>query len=167
MVIEKTTTKGYVISTNRKRLDVSRIHQFLRSTYWARDIPRNVVAKSIRNSLCFAVYYHRELVGFARMITDRATFAYLADVFILPEHRGRGVGRKLVAAILAHRNLQGLRRVLLSTHDAQLFYAQFGFRRLANPERYLTLHNPDIYQRNPKSPAAKGIKPRIKPRSAP
>jgi N-acetylglutamate synthase-like GNAT family acetyltransferase len=146
MVVQKSTPKGYLISTDKRRFNVALIHRFLRSTYWAKDIPRNVVAKSIRNSLCFGVYYRGQQVGFARVITDRATVGYLADVFIVPEHRGRGVGRMLIARILANRNLQGLRRILLATHDAQDFYASLGFKPLAHPEHFMTIHRPNAYQ---------------------
>jgi GNAT superfamily N-acetyltransferase len=138
----------YRISTDKRRLDVALIHDFLRSSYWARDIPRAVVARSIRHSLCFGVFYRGKQVGFARVITDRATLAYLADVFVVPEHRGRGVGRMLIGRILAHRDLQGLRRILLATHDAHGLYAPFGFKPLAHPEWYMTIAFPDVYQKN-------------------
>jgi GNAT superfamily N-acetyltransferase len=147
----------YQISTNKRRLNVALIHDFLRSTYWAKDIPRSVVEKSIRNSLCFGVFYRGKQVGFARMITDRATLAYLADVFIVPEHRGRGVGKLLIGRILAHRDLQGLRRILLATKDAHGLYAAFGFKPLANPERFMTIVSHNVYQK----------KKRLKRRSAP
>src|SRR5229473_2446071 len=105
----------YEISTDRRRLDVALIHDFLRSSYWAKDIPRGVVETSVRNSLCFGAYCDGKQVGFARVITDFATFAYLADVFVVPGHRGRGVSKLLVRAVVAHPQLQGLRRILLAT----------------------------------------------------
>jgi N-acetylglutamate synthase-like GNAT family acetyltransferase len=137
----------YQISTEKRRLNVALIHDFLRSTYWAKDIPRSVVEKSIRNSLCFGVFYRGKQVGFARMITDRATLAYLADVFIVPEHRGRGAGKILISRILAHRDLQGLRRILLATNDAHGLYAPFGFKPLVNPERFMTIVSHNVYQK--------------------
>lgn len=139
--------RNYSISTDKRRFNVALIHDFLRSSYWAKDIPRSVVARSIRNSLCFGVFYRGEQVGFARVITDRATLAYLADVFIVPEHRGRGVGRMLIGRILAHRDLQGLRRILLATNDAHRLYASFGFKPLAHPGRYMTIALPGVYKK--------------------
>jgi GNAT superfamily N-acetyltransferase len=135
----------YNISTERDRLDVSLIHEFLRSSYWAKDISRSVVERSIEHSLCFGAYVGDGQVGFARIITDFATFAYVADVFVVPEHRGRGVSKLLISAILAHPKLQGLRAVLLVTRDAHGLYAKFGFQPLAHPERFMMTHNPDIY----------------------
>ena len=121
------------------------IHESLRTSYWARGIPREVVERSVRNSLCFGAYLGPRQVGFARVVTDRATFAYLGDVFVVPEHRGRGVSKRLVQAVLAHPDLQGLRRFLLATRDAHGLYAQFGFTPLTNPEHFMTIHNPDAY----------------------
>jgi GNAT superfamily N-acetyltransferase len=148
MLKQKSNTAGYSVSTDKRRLQVSVIHKFLRSSYWAADIPRSVVVRSIRHSLCFGVYFKGEQVGFARVITDRATFAYLADVFLLPEHRARGVGKKLIRHILAHRDLQGLRRILLATQDAHKFYMPLGFKPLAHPERYLTIGRGNPYQKS-------------------
>jgi GNAT superfamily N-acetyltransferase len=136
----------YEISTDRSRLDVGLIHDFLRSTYWAADIPRSVVEKSIQNSLCFGAFLGEQQAGFARVITDFATMAYIADVFVVPAHRGRGLAKKLVRAILAHPELQGLRRFLLATQDAHGLYAHFGFRPLAHPEHFMTVHHPDLYR---------------------
>lgn len=147
----------YQISTNKSRFNITLIHNFLRSTYWAKDIPRSVVVRSIRHSLCFGAFYRGRQVGFARVITDRAVVAYLADVFVVPEHRGRGVGRMLIGRILAHPDLQGLRRILLATKDAHGLYAPFGFKPLAHHEYFMTIHNPDAYQK----------KKRLKRQSAP
>ena len=137
---------GYEISTNKDRLDIGLIHEFLSSSYWAKGIPRVVVEKSVKNSLCFGAYLYGQQVGFGRAVTDQATFAYIADVFVLPEHRGRGVARSLIQAMLAHPELQGLRRFLLATADAHKLYAQLGFQSLAQPERYMSIHNPDVYK---------------------
>jgi N-acetylglutamate synthase-like GNAT family acetyltransferase len=136
----------YEISTDRRRLDVALIHEFLHSSYWAKGIPRTVVEQSIQHSLCFGAFLGERQVGFARVISDFATFAYVADVFVLPEHRGRGVGKLLMRAIVEHPDLQGLRRLLLITRDAHGLYAQCGFEPLPNPENFMTIHRPDVYR---------------------
>ena len=137
----------YEISTDARRFDVALIHAFLRATYWAAGMPRAILDKAIRNSLCFGVFVSDRQVAFARVITDYSTFAYLSDVFVVPEHRGRGVSKLLVRAILDHPELQGLRRFVLATKDAHGLYAQFGFQPLANPEDFMTIHNPNVYAR--------------------
>lgn len=133
------------ISTDPARFDVDLIHDFLRASYWARNISREIVEKCIRNSLCFGAFADGRQIGFARAITDRATFAYLADVFIIPEYRGRGISKLMLRAILDHPDLQGLRRILLATRDAHGLYAKFGFQPLTQTEYYMTIHNPNIY----------------------
>ena len=138
----------YEISTDRSRLDVTLIYDFLRSSYWAKDIPRAVVETAIQHSLCFGAFQGQRQVGFARVITDLATFGYIADVFVVPEQRGRGISKLLLRAILAHPELQGLRRFLLATQDAHGLYAQFGFQPLAHPEHFMTVHHPDLYRRD-------------------
>jgi GNAT superfamily N-acetyltransferase len=140
---------GYTISTDPYKLDIAVIHQYLsKDSYWAQNIPMEVVKRSIENSFCFGLYYEDVQVGFARMITDKATFGYLADVFILPEHRGKGLSKWLIATIHAHPDLQGLRRWMLGTKDAHGLYEQFGWAPL--PEeivpRFMQLHNPDVYK---------------------
>ena len=128
-------TDGYEISTDATRLDRVMIHRFLsQEAYWARGVPRAVVERAISNSLVFGLYASGEQVGFARVVTDQATFAWLADVFVLPEHRGRGLGKRLVREVLAHPGLQGLRWFLLGTADAHGLYRQLGFDPLS-PER--------------------------------
>jgi len=136
----------YEISTDRNRLDVTLIHEFLRSSYWAQDIPREIVERSIEGSMCFGVYAEGRQVGFARVISDFATFGYLADVFVVPEHRGKGVGKMLMRKILGHRELRDLRRFLLATKDAHGLYAQFGFEAIAHPENLMSIHKPDVYR---------------------
>lgn len=136
----------YEISTERSRLDIGLIHNFLSSTYWAKDVPRGVVERSIAHSLCFGAFSNGRQVAFARVITDCATMAYIADVFVIPEHRGRGVSKLLLRAILEHPELQSLRRFLLATQDAHGLYAQFGFEPLAHPEHFMTIHKPNPYQ---------------------
>jgi GNAT superfamily N-acetyltransferase len=137
---------SYEISSERSRLDIPLVHNFLSSSYWAKDIPRSVVEKSIENSLCFGAYLGPQQVGFARVITDFATFAYLADVFVVPEHRGRGVSKQLIGTIVEHPQLQGLRRFMLATKDAHSLYAQFGFEPVTHPEHLMSIHQPDIYR---------------------
>jgi GNAT superfamily N-acetyltransferase len=127
-------------------LDLDVIHSFLSSSYWARSIPRSVVARALAGSLCFGVYDGDRQVGFARVVTDRATFAYLADVFILESHRRRGLATLLLKAVAAHPDLQGLRRFLLATKDAHGLYEKFGFRPVEKPERYLEIHRPNVYE---------------------
>jgi GNAT superfamily N-acetyltransferase len=138
-------TPQYEVSTDPARLEIAMIHDFLRSSYWAQNIPRELVERSLRHSLCFGAFCAGWQVGFARVITDRTTFAYIGDVFVLPEHRGRGVSKQLMRAILQHPDLQGLRRFLLATHDAHGLYAQFGFKPLAHPEHFMTIHQPQTY----------------------
>src|SRR5579872_2153566 len=136
----------YSISTDTNCFDLGMIHDFLRSSYWAQGIPRGVVERSVKHSLCFGAFWRERQVGFARVITDRATFGYLADVFVMPEHRGRGVAKLLIRSILAHSDLQGLRRILLATRDAHELYAPFGFQPLFKPGNFMALHNPDVYR---------------------
>jgi len=139
----------YSISTDTSRFDIDLIFRFLTTCYWAEGIPRDVVEKSIRNSLCFGVFDGDKQVGFARVITDRATYAYIGDVFILESHRGRGLGKQLIQAIMEHPELQGLRRWSLVTRDAHGLYEQFGFTALAHPQRYMERHDPNVYTRRP------------------
>lgn len=136
----------FTISTDKSRLDLKLIHEFLTTCYWAEGIPRDAVKKSIDNSLCFGVFEGGQQVGFARVISDRATYAYIGDVFILESHRGCGLGKKLMAAIMGHPELQGLRRWSLVTRDAHGLYEQFGFTSLTNPRRYMECHDPDVYK---------------------
>lgn len=152
---------GYVVSTDRARLDVDIIHGFLTSCYWAKGIPRDTVARSIEHSLCFGIYDEgagkamrpaapaltgAPQVGFARVVSDMATVAYLGDVFILEPHRGRGLSKFMMECIMKHPSLTGLRRWILLTRDAHGLYRQFGFTPLKSAERYMELHRPDVYQ---------------------
>ena len=129
----------YEISDDPARLDVGLIHGFLAASYWAEGRSRETVERSIANSLCFGVYYGGQQVGFARVVSDRAVFAYLMDVFVLPEHRGRGVGKSLIREVLSHPDLQGLRLFALRTRDAHGLYAQFGFGPLPDPESLMVV----------------------------
>lgn len=127
----------YTISYDPERLDLGVVHGFLTTSYWALGVSEDVVRRSIEHSLCFGVYDQESQVGFARVITDRATFAYLADVFILERHRGHGLGKWLIETIVAHPELSGLRRWILVTRDAHDLYRKYGFRELRNPERFM------------------------------
>ena len=137
---------NFSISTDKSKLDLAMIHNFLKNSYWAEDIPIAVVEKSIANSFCFGVYENNKQVGFARVITDYTTFAYLADVFILEAYQGQGLGKLLVQAILEHAELQGLRKWLLGTRDAHELYRPYGFKNLAKPDIYMEISNPNIYK---------------------
>ena len=141
------TVDGFLISTDIARLDLDVIHSFLAHSYWAEGVAREVVARSIANSLCFGIYDGVRQVGFARVISDYATFAYLADVFVLESHRGRGLAKALMGTIMSHPHLQGLRRFTLGTADAHGLYRQFGFAEPRYPERQMERGDPDIYQR--------------------
>lgn len=136
---------SYEISTDPARLDVDAIHAFLTRSYWSPGIPRATVARAIQHSVCAGVYLDGAQVGFARVVSDRATFGYLADVYILEVHRGRGLSKALVGTLLEHSDLRGLRRFLLATRDAHGLYSRFGFKPLAAPDRMLELHNPTPY----------------------
>jgi GNAT superfamily N-acetyltransferase len=135
----------YTISTNRERLDLNVIHGFLTQSYWAAGVPVEIVKRSIENSLPFGLYDNDRQIGFARVITDYATFAYLADVFVLEDARGAGLGKWLVAAIISHPELQGLRRWMLATRDAHGLYRTVGFENLKQPDRWMEKHEPDVY----------------------
>lgn len=136
---------AYEISENKSSLDLDLIHDYLRQSYWSPGVPRQIVERAIQGSLCFGVYLDARQVGFARVVTDQATFAYLADVFILEPHRGHGLAKQLIAYILDHKDLQGLRRFMLATRDAHGLYAQFGFTELGNPTSYMEVLRPNVY----------------------
>jgi len=160
----------FLISTDPARLDLDLIYDFLTNCYWAKGIPRDVVARSIEHALCFGIYdesgaespllaksarngapqvgaqVRAPLVGFARVISDFATIAYLGDVFVLESHRGRGLGKWMMECILSHPALQNLRRWILLTRDAHELYRKYGFTALKSPDRYMELHRPDVYE---------------------
>lgn len=136
---------GFVVSTALASIDHAVVATFLAESYWARGIPMEVVSKSIEGSLCFSLRDPTRQVGFARVITDRATIAYLGDVFVLRDFQGKGLGRWLMECVMSHPELQGLRRWVLVTRDAHDLYAEFGFKALARPESFMELHNPNVY----------------------
>ena len=141
---------GYLLSSDPARLDLAAVHAYLTRSYWSEGIPADVVARAAAGSLCFGLYAPGGAqVGYARFVTDRTTFAYLCDVYVLEEHRGRGLGRWMVGQALEHPDLAGLRRLVLVTRDAHELYRTLGFRALARPEGYMELHRPQIYRRDP------------------
>ena len=134
------------VSTDKSKLDIDLIHAYLcDESYWAKGIPRDVVERSIEHSLCVGAYEGERQIGFARAVTDYAVFAYIADVFVIESHRGRGVSKMIMQAIMEHPSLQGLRRWSLVTSDAHALYAQFGFVPLANPEKYMEMVRKNPY----------------------
>jgi len=138
----------FAISTARDRIDVDAVHRFLcDESYWAAGVPVDVVRRSIQNSLCFGIYAGERQVGFARVITDYATFAYIADVYVAIEYRGRDLGKWLMETIREHPELQGLRRWLLVTRDAHGLYSRAGFRPLENPGGWMEIRDRDVYKR--------------------
>jgi GNAT superfamily N-acetyltransferase len=132
----------YTISTDPTRLDIEAIYGYLSRSYWAAGRPKETLARAIQHSLCFGVYKGAEQVGFARVITDYAVFAYLADVYILEEHQGQGLGKWLISIVTSQPELQGLRRWTLATRDAHGLYRQFGFTELGAPERWMERFTP-------------------------
>jgi GNAT superfamily N-acetyltransferase len=134
------TRDGYEIDDDPGRLDADAIHAFLsRDSYWTPGIPRDLVTKAIAGSLNFGLYRHGAQVGYARVVTDQATFAWLCDVYVLADHRGHGLGHWLVRTTLDHPGLQGLRRIMLATSDAHQVYADCGFEPLADPGRWMSI----------------------------
>lgn len=148
----------FLISTDLAQLDLEVIHGFLTNCYWAKGIPREIVQQSIEHSLCFGIYHEGQpksarpgasqvvQIGFARVVTDFATIAYLGDVFVLENYRGRGLSKWMMECVMQHPSLQGLRRWILLTRDAHGLYSQFGFTPVESPERYMELHQADIYE---------------------
>ena len=143
-------SKGdFTITTDQKDFDFERLFQYLsKESYWAEGIPMSVLKKAISNSMSFALFFKKEQIGFARVITDYSTFGYLADVFIIHEYRGQGLSRWLMDYILAYPELQGFRRWLLATRDAHGLYAKYGFTPLSKPDRMMEITRPDIYKSN-------------------
>jgi len=141
-------TKGrYWITTDTQKLDIDAIHAYLSRSFWAEGIPKETVAKAIVNSLCFGLFDGADQVGFARVVTDRATYAYLCDVYVLETHQGRGLGKWLIETVMAHPDLQGLRRFQLVTRDAHGLYSRHGFATPANPERQMEIFKHGMYLR--------------------
>lgn len=140
---------NYSISTDKSKLNFNVIYNFIANSYWAKGIPKSVMQKAIDNSMCFGVYSpNNEQVGFARVVTDNATFAYLADVFITPNLQGCGLSKLLIKTIVEHPELQGLRRFLLATSDAHGLYAQYGFKPIDNPGLLMQINPENVYEGN-------------------
>lgn len=130
----------YRVSTAQTEMDFELIHGFIANSYWAQGMPSELLRKALGNSLCFGVFdQDNQQLAFARLITDKATFAYLADVFVLESHRGLGLSKMMMAAIMEHPDLQGLRRIMLATRDAHGLYAQFGFKAVDTPETLMQI----------------------------
>jgi GNAT superfamily N-acetyltransferase len=139
---------GFEISTDPARVDVELTHRFLsEQAYWSAGIPRDILERAIAGSMVFGIYRGPEQVGFARVVSDRATFAWIGDVFVLPEHRGHGLSKWLMECITTHPELQGLRRWMLATRDAHGLYSQYGFAPLHDPTRFMERWDPDVYKR--------------------
>ncbi|MBX2848219.1 MAG: GNAT family N-acetyltransferase [Acidiferrobacterales bacterium] len=136
------------ITTDLAEMDFNLIHDFISESYWAKGISKAVLKKALEHSLCFAIFEGTQQRGFARMVTDRATYAYLADVFILPEHQGRGLSKQLLTFIFVHPDLQGLRRITLATADAHGLYEKFGFTPLSDEKIFMESWDPDVYKMN-------------------
>ena len=141
---------AYEFTSDKQLINVEVVHGYLTRSYWSPGVPLEVVKRAIEGSLCFGVLHQSSQIAFARVVTDKATFAYLADVFVLEPHRGMGLSKKLLAYIFSHAELQGLRRFMLATRDAHDLYKQFGFTELLNPARFMELHRPDVYHASPR-----------------
>jgi GNAT superfamily N-acetyltransferase len=139
------TRDGFTVSDDPARLDRDVIERFLTESYWAKNIPSTTLDRSLRNSLCFTLLEGERQIGFARVVSDRATFAYLMDVFVLPEFRRRGLAKWLVTCALGHPELQGLRRWMLGTRDAHGLYSKLGFTPLKRPDTFMERHDPNVY----------------------
>lgn len=138
----------YYISTDKEQLDIALIHGFLSQSYWSLGIPLETLQRAIENSICFGAFHESGAqVGFARAVSDKATFAYMADVFVLPEFRGKGISNLIMEAYTNHPELQGLRRHMLATRDAHGLYRKFGFTAVPNPEILMQKHKPDVYKK--------------------
>lgn len=138
---------NYIISTSKEKLDMKLIHNFLKNSYWSKDIPFKIVKKSVKNSLCFGVYDGKKQIGFARVLTDYAKFAHIYDVFIIEKYRGKGFSKWLMETILNHKKLGGLRKWMLGTRDAHGLYSKFGFKPLGSPERWMELVTLNTYSK--------------------
>jgi GNAT superfamily N-acetyltransferase len=141
------TRPPFLVSTDKAKLNIEAIHGFLRTTYWSPDIPRDFVERAIEHSLCFGLFHEADQIGFARIVSDRSSFAYLADVFVLAAWRGRGLSKFLMECVRSHPELQNLRRWLLATADAHGLYEQFGFKPIAKPDRLMEVVEPNVYLR--------------------
>jgi N-acetylglutamate synthase-like GNAT family acetyltransferase len=147
------TIDGFLFSTDKGRIDLLYVHHFLSTkSYWAEGIPLELVRQSIKHSLSLGIYKNNKQVGFARVVTDYATFGYLADVFVDEAYRGKSLSKILMEFIFSLEELKGLRRIMLATRDAHSLYAQYGFKLLQAPERFMEFHQPDVYKKHTSGP---------------
>jgi GNAT superfamily N-acetyltransferase len=145
-IVREHPHREFLFSTDKKKLDLIYIHNFLTQSYWAHGIPLQLVESSVKNSLCIGIYTNSEQIGFARVVTDYTTFAWLADVFVDERFRGRGLSKTLMTFISSFEEFRLLRRFMLATRDAHGLYAQFAFKPLKSPDRFMELHQPDVYK---------------------
>lgn len=136
----------YRVSDDKALLDIEFVYQFISNSYWAKGIPKETMTQGLDNSLCFMLFENEQPIGFARVVSDYATFGYLADVFVIDSYQGRGLGKWLMACVMSHPQLQGLRRFMLATLDAHGVYEPFGFEAINKPEMLMQVHRPDIYK---------------------
>lgn len=147
ILLKEKKIEDYTISTDKAKLDRHYIHEFISTkSYWAKDISKNIIDLSIDHSLCFGIYLSGKQIGFARLVTDYATFGYLADVFIDEAHRGKGLSKRLMEFVFSLQELSNLRRMMLGTRDAHKLYSRYGFEPLAAPDRFMERHRPDVYK---------------------
>jgi GNAT superfamily N-acetyltransferase len=149
MAYSDITNGTFSLTADRARIDVDAVHAFLSRCFWAEGISKELVAKSIQHSLCFGVFDGHAQVGFARVVTDYSTYAYLCDVYVLDAYRGRGLGKWMMEFVMGHPDLQGLRRFQLVTRDAHGLYTRFGFRPPDHPERQMEIFRPGLYSGHP------------------
>ncbi|MBL4909979.1 MAG: GNAT family N-acetyltransferase [Alteromonadaceae bacterium] len=146
--MNKFELKNIVLSYDHRDMQLLVIHSYLTRSYWSKGISQALVAQAMDNSLCFGAFYQSKQIAFARVITDKTSFAYLADVFVLEEYQGLEVSKKLITFLMAHKDLQGLRRFMLCTADAHGLYQPFGFSAVKSPESLMAIHHADIYENN-------------------
>jgi GNAT superfamily N-acetyltransferase len=136
----------FIITTDKSKMDVAFIHRFLSTqSYWSPDIPFEKVNAAVDNSLNFGLFHHEKQIGYARVVSDYCLIAYLGDVFVIPDYRGKGLSKWMMEKIIAHPDLQNLRRWILLTRDAHELYKKYGWKTIAAPERWMEIHNPDAY----------------------
>ena len=137
----------FTVTSDPSKLDIDAIYDFLSHCYWSEGVPREIVERAIKHSICFGLFEDTQQIGFARVISDRATYAYLCDVYVLDSYRGKGLGTWMMSCVMKHPELQGLRRFTLLTRDAHGLYQKFGFAAAKNPSRYMEIHVADIYKK--------------------
>ncbi|UUC45397.1 GNAT family N-acetyltransferase [Flavobacterium cerinum] len=148
MKIHTRTFDAFTITTDKSKLDINVIHRYLSGeSYWSKDIPIERIQKSIENALCFGVYHNDQQIGYAKVVSDFSTMAYLGDVFILESYRGQGLSKQLMETIMSHPELQNLRRWILLTADAHELYKKYGWQPIASPEKWMEIHQPDIFRK--------------------